>query len=85
MVQEAVQDRRRGRDVSQQLVPVLQGMVRGHHRGHRLAPSQDDLEEALAGTLGQLFDAHVIDDQKVRLQILGQHFVLPGEQQMGRT
>src|ERR1700722_9741195 len=78
-MQEAIQDGRGTRYVADQLAPVFQGTVRRHHRGTRLVTTHDDLEQILPRTLRQLFHAHVVDDQQIRLQVTGQHLVLAAQ------
>src|SRR6056297_962659 len=69
VLQEAVQDRRRRRDVTDQLAPVLQRTVAGHHRAAELMTTHDDLEQELTALLRQLLHAHVVEDQQVRSQV----------------
>ncbi len=42
-------------------------------------PPEDDLEEVLPRLLGQVLDAHVVDNEQFGLQILRQRPILPGE------
>jgi len=79
MVQESVQDRCGRGNIAEQLAPVFQRPVRGHYRGFRLVPPHDDFKEVFARTLGPLFDAHIVDDQEIRLEILGHDVVLVGK------
>ena len=48
VVQEAVEDRGRGRDVSDELAPVFQGAVAGHHGAAGFVAVEDDLEQVFA-------------------------------------
>jgi hypothetical protein len=79
VMQEPVQDRRGRRNIADQLAPVLQGAVRGHHGGADLVPPHDDLEQVFAGPLGQLLHPKIIDDEQVRLEIAGQDLLLTVE------
>jgi hypothetical protein len=56
--------------------PVLKRAVWCHHVRAGLIAAYHHLEEALSRTSGQLLHLHVIDDQQVRLELLGQQLVL---------
>jgi len=38
--------------------------------------AKDDLEKVFAAAFGELLHPHVIDDQQVRLQVIGEHGVV---------
>jgi hypothetical protein len=76
VVQEPIQNRGGARRISQELVLVFKRTVRCHHRQPGLVPAHHNLEEALAGTPGQLLYAHVVDDQQLGLEVLVQGLVL---------
>src|ERR1017187_1557681 len=80
MMQKAVQDRGGAGDVAEEFAPILQGTITRHDGRARFVAAQDDLEQTFAGTLRQLFHAHVVNDQQVGLEILRQHLVAVAEQ-----
>jgi hypothetical protein len=49
VLQEAVQDGRGGRDVAEELGPVLSGAVGGDDGGEPLVAAHDDVEQILGG------------------------------------
>ena len=53
MMQEPVEDGGGGRHIADQLAPVLQRPIGGHHRGFGFVPPHDDLKQVFAGALGQ--------------------------------
>ena len=79
VMKEPVQDRRGRWNVTEQFAPVLQRSVGRHDRRPRLIPAHDDFKQVLAGTFGQLLDAHIIDNQKIGLEIFGHDVLLAGE------
>ena len=76
MVKEPVQDGGGGGHVTNELASLLDRSVAGHDRRPQLVPPHDDLEQVLAGPLGELLEAHVVGDEKVSLEILPQYLVL---------
>ena len=79
MMKEPVQDRRSRGHIAEQFSPVFQGPVRGHDRGLSLVAPHDDFKEVLSRPFRQLLDAHVIDDQKIGLEVFGHHVLLASE------
>src|SRR5271166_1314675 len=63
MMQEAIQDGAGRRHVTNQLAPILQGSIRGHHRALQLISAHDDLEEELPALGRKLLDPHVVNDE----------------------
>lgn len=64
--------------VTDQLAPVFERPIAGHHCRTRFVAPHDDLEQHFAATAWQLLHSHIIHDQEVRLQI-------PSEQGVERT
>jgi hypothetical protein len=54
----------------------LDGAVAGHEGGTILVTAHDHFQEVFPGMLGQRFESHVIDDQKIGLEIAAQDPVL---------
>lgn len=69
VMEEAVEDGAGGGNVLQEFAPVLQRPVAGHDGGAGLVAAHDDLQQILAGVLGQGPQAHVIDDEQVALEV----------------
>ena len=69
ILQEAIQNGRCGRNVSDQFAPVFQRSVTGHHGAAEFVATHDDLEEKLAALFRQMLHAHVVEDQQVWLEI----------------
>ncbi len=63
-------------NVTDQLAPILQRPVAGHHRAAGFISPHDDLEQHFPAAPRQLLHPHVVDDQQVRLQVAGQLPVL---------
>lgn len=61
VVKEAVEDGTGGGDIVEQFAPVFQRRVAGHDRGGRFVAAHDHFEQILAGVLGELLEAHVIE------------------------
>jgi hypothetical protein len=79
MVEEAVEDGRGARHVAEQLAPVFERTVARHDRAPRLVAAHDDFEEVFTAALGELLHAHVVDDEEVRPEIVGDHGVVLAE------
>ena len=62
-LQETIEYSCRCWDVADEFAPILQRPIGGHDRRAGFVPTQDDLEEVLARTLGQLLHAHIVDDE----------------------
>jgi hypothetical protein len=45
MLQEAIQDRGRGGHIADELAPILERSVRGHHSAADFVAAKDDLEQ----------------------------------------
>ena len=69
VMKEAVEDSTGGGHVLQKFAPVLERSVAGHDRGARLVAAHDDLEQILAGVLGQRAQAHVVDDHEIGFDV----------------
>ena len=76
VVEEAIQDGTGGGHVAQELAPVFDGPVAGHDGGTVFVAAHDHFQEVFAGVFGQGLESHVIDDQKVGLEIAAQDSVL---------
>ena len=79
MVQEAVEDGCRRGNIADQFAPLFQRPIRRHHGRLQLIPPHDHLEKVFAGTFRQRLDAHIVDNQQVRLEVFVHDFILPGE------
>ena len=84
-MEETVEDGAGGGDVLEELAPVFEGTVTGHDGGAGLVASHDDFEEVLAGVLGQLLEAHVVDDEQIGLEVAAQEAVTLGERRSGKA
>ena len=73
--EETIEDGRCGRNVADQQAPVLEGTVGGHEGRPQLEAAHDDLEQMLPALPGEILEPHVVDDQKVRPQILSEDLV----------
>ena len=73
--QEPVEDGCCGWDVPNQLSPLLDGAVAGHEGGAVFIAAHDNLEEMLPRPLGKDFEAHVVNDEKIGLQVARQDLV----------
>ena len=71
-MEEAIQQRRDGGGVAEELAPVLDRPVRGEHRGGPLVAAHDQLEQVLGRGVGQLAHAEVVDDEQGHPGQLGQ-------------
>lgn len=69
VVEEPVEDGAGGGDVAQELAPFVDGAVGGHHGGAVFVAAHDDLQQDFP-TLGwKDFQAHVVDDEQVGLEV----------------
>jgi len=75
-LQEAIQNRRRGRHVTDQFAPILERSVRRHQCALEFMAAHDDLEKIFARALRKLLHPHVIEDQKIGLQITSHRFLV---------
>jgi len=75
-MQEPVEDGSGGGHVAEQLAPFLQWPVAGHDSGTVFVTAHNDFQQILAGVFGQLFEAHVVNDDQIGLQVFAQGFVL---------
>ena len=69
MVQEPVNDGSGGGHVGQQLAPFLQRAVAGHDGGAVFVATHDDFQQVFARVFGQLFEAHVVNDDQIGLEV----------------
>ena len=69
VLQEAIQNGRCGRNVSDEFAPVFQRPVAGHHGATEFVATHDDFEQKLATLLWQLLHAHVVENQQVRFEV----------------
>src|SRR5688572_17183453 len=74
-MQETVQDRARSWHIAQKFAPLLQRSVAGHDGGPVFVSSHDHFEKMLAGVPRQLFEAKIINDQKLWIEITAQGLV----------
>jgi hypothetical protein len=79
VVQEAVEDGRCAGHVAEELAPVFEWAVAGHDDASGLVSAHDDLEETFAAALGELLHAHVVDDEQVGSEVVGDHGVVLAE------
>ena len=77
VMQQPVEQRGDGGGVAEQLSPVVDGSIRGEHRGGPLVTAHDQLEQVLGRGVGQLAHAEVVDDEQGHAGQLGQ-IVLAG-------
>ena len=65
--------------VLQQFSPVFDWAIRRHHGRTRLVAPHDDLEQDFSTAARQNLNSHVVDDEQIRLEVLGQHAIVPIE------
>ena len=84
-MQQPVEQRGDGGGVAEQLPPVVDGSIRGEHRGGPLVTAHDQFEQVLGRGVGQLAHAEVVDDEQGHAGQLGQ-VVLSGvgERRLGK-
>src|SRR5437762_7873485 len=64
VVEEAIEERADGGDVTEELAPVLDRPVRAEQRAHPLVAAHDQLEEILGRGGRELPHAQVVDDEE---------------------
>ena len=64
-VEESVEDGAGCGDVAEELAPFFDGAVGGHEGGSVFVSAHDDFQEDFAATGGEVFEAHVVDDEEV--------------------
>src|SRR5581483_5783534 len=72
VMEKAVQNGCGGRDIVEELSPFFNGPVGGHERRSVFIASHDDLQKNFPGFGREYFESHIIDLQKVGLEIAGQ-------------
>ena len=72
VMQAAIQDGAGGGHVPQEFAPFLQWPVTGHDSGPVFIPAHDDFKKMLAGVLGQLLQAEIVNYQKFRVEVTAQ-------------
>lgn len=64
-VEESVEDGAGGGDVAEELAPFFDGAVGGHEGGAVFVSAHDDFQKDFAAARGEVFEAHVVDDEEV--------------------
>src|SRR5919201_5920588 len=64
VVEEAIEERADGRDVAEELAPILDGSIRGEQRADPFVAALDQLEEILGRGGGELAHGEVVDDEE---------------------
>ncbi len=64
VVQQAVEERRDGGRIPQELAPIIDGTIRRQQRRRPFVAAHDQLEEVFSGRVRQFTHAEVIDDQQ---------------------
>src|SRR5213594_4008214 len=82
VVEEAIEERADGGDVTEELAPVLDRPVRAEQRAHPLVAAHDQLEEILGRGGRELPHAQVIDDEEGDSRELG-HALAAGARERG--
>ena len=83
-MQQPVEQRGDGGGVAEQLSPVVDGSIRGEHRGGPLVTTHDQLEQVLGGGMRQLAHAEVVDDEQGHAGQIGQIVLARlGERRLG--
>ncbi len=72
MMEEPVKDGAGGGNVVEQLAPFFDRPVGGHKSGANLVTAHDDFHQDLTGLGWQNFQAHVVHDEQIRLEVTGQ-------------
>jgi len=73
VVKEAVEYCGGSGDIADKLSPFFEGPVGGHEGGFDFISAHDDLEEVFARFRRKLFDAHVVDNEQVALEVSFHH------------
>ena len=69
VMKEAVEDGGSSGDITDEFSPFFKRSVGGHEGGFDFISAHDDLEEVFARFRRKLFDAHVVDDEQVALEV----------------
>ena len=69
MLEQPVQYRPGGRDVSNEFSPVFNRTVAGHQCRTQFITPHYHFKKIFAGIFRQLFESHVINNEQIRLQI----------------
>lgn len=69
VVEEAAEDGGGRGYIAEEFAPFFDGAVGGHQRRTGFVAAHDDLEEVFAGARRELFDAHVVEDEEVGLEV----------------
>jgi hypothetical protein len=64
-VEESVEDGAGCGDVAEELAPFFNGAVGGHEGGSVFVSAHDDFQEDFAAAGGEVFEAHVVEDEEV--------------------
>ena len=67
-VEESVEDGAGCGDVAEELAPFFNGAVGGHEGGSVFVSAHDDFQEDFAAAGGEVFEAHVVDDERSGLR-----------------
>ena len=70
MVEESIKDGGCAGDVTQESAPFINGPVAGHDGGAVFVASHDDFKKVFGAVLWEVFESHVVDDNKVWLEVL---------------
>lgn len=65
MVEESIKDGGGAGDVTQEPAPFINGPIAGHDRGAVFVASHDDFQKVFGAVLWEVFESHVVDDNKV--------------------
>ena len=76
VMEKAIQNGAGGGHIAQELSPVLNGTVAGHDGRTVFIAAHDHFQEIFAGVFGQGFEAHIVNDEQIRLQVFAQYAVL---------
>lgn len=74
MVKEAVEDGGGRGDITDEFAPVFNGPVGGHERGTIFVAAKNNLEEVFPGFGRQGFGPHIVNDEEIGFEILGECF-----------
>ena len=76
VVKEPIEDRSGGGHVGEELAPFFQGPIARHDGRTVLVAAHHHFQQVFAGMFGQLFEAHVINDDQIGLQVFPQGIIL---------